>query len=140
MSRMSLAAALALTLLTGCGTADRDAQARRATEAYLEAMKNGELDRAVGVYAKRYLETRSPEGWKQDLRLIVDRLGTLKSYTFKSSTARTDFVPPDSGSYVTLTFEVKYARHAATEIFTVHKPFARGSSGSSIIGSTPRAS
>ena len=126
MSRMSLAVALTLTLLTGCGTADRDAQARRATEAYLEAVKNGDRDRAMGFYAKRYFETRSAEGWKQDLRLIIDRLGSLQSYTLKSRTARTDFVPPDSGSYVTLTYEVKYARHAATEIFTVHKPFARG--------------
>jgi len=126
MGRMSLLAALTLTLLAGCGTADRDLQARRATEAYLEAVKNGDRDRAMGVYAKRYFETRSPEGWKQDLRLIIDRLGSLQSYTLKSSTARADFVPPDSGSYVTLTYEVKYARHTALEAFTVHKPFARG--------------
>ena len=126
MGRMSLASALTLTLLAGCGTAERDAQALRATEAYLEAVKNGDRDRAMGFYAKRYFETRSPEGWKQDLRLIIDRLGSLQSYTLKSTRSRTEFVPPDSGSYVTLTYEVKYARHAATETFTVQKPFARG--------------
>ncbi len=126
MVRTTLAAALTLTLFIGCGTAERDAHARRVAEAYFEAVKDGDPDRAMGFYAKRFFETRSPEGWKQDLRLITDRLGRLQSYAFRGSSARTDFVPPDSGSYVTLTYEVKYARHAATETFTVHKPFARG--------------
>jgi hypothetical protein len=126
MGRTSFAAALTLTLFIGCGTADRETQARRVAEAYFEAVKDGDPDRAMSFYAKRFFETRSPEGWKRDLGLIADRLGRLQSYALKSSRSRTDFVPPESGSYVTLTFEVKYARHAATEIFTVHKPFARG--------------
>jgi hypothetical protein len=117
---------LALTLLVGCGTAEREADARQAAEAYFQAVKDRNPDRAVSFYAKRFFETRSPEGWKQDLKLIAERLGTLQSHSLKSWSSRTDFVPPDSGSYVTLHYEVKYARHTATETLTLHKPFARG--------------
>lgn len=117
---------LLLTLLAGCGRADREAQARQVAEAYFQAVKESDSDSAMSFYAKRFFETRSPEGWKRDLKLIAERLGALESYTLRSSRWRTDFVPPDSGSYVALNYEVKYRRHAARETFTLHRPFVRG--------------
>ena len=116
----------AITLLAGCGRAEGEAHARRVAEAYFQAVKEKDADRAMGFYAKRFFETRSSEGWKQDLKLIAERLGALESYALVSSRWRTDFVPPDSGSYVTLNYEVKYGRHGARETFTLHRPFVRG--------------
>jgi hypothetical protein len=127
MGRVRIACGLlALALLTGCGSADGEARARRVAEAYFQAVKEKDSERAASFYAARFFEARSREVWKRDLALIAERLGALQSYSIKSSRRRTDFVPPDSGSYVTLTYEVKYARHSAVETLTVHKPFARG--------------
>ncbi|MBI4590278.1 MAG: hypothetical protein HY725_15715, partial [Candidatus Rokubacteria bacterium] len=77
-------------------------------------------------FAKQYFETRSAAGWKADLRLITSRLGTLESYSLRSSSWRTVFVPSHNGTHVTLHYEVRYARHASAETFVVFKPFARG--------------
>jgi hypothetical protein len=121
--RVLLLVALALS---GCGDGDREARARAAAEGYLQAVKAKEPDKAMAFFAKAYFENRSPTAWKADLRLITTRLGALQSYSLKSWTWRTDFVPPDSGTHVTLEYEVKYAKHTATETFVVFKPFARG--------------
>jgi hypothetical protein len=113
-------------LLAGCGAGDKEAKARAVAEGYFQAFKEKDWDRATTFYAKRFFETRSPEVWKKDLQLITQRLGTLQTYRLKSWKWRTDFIPPDGGTHVTLTYEVRYSKHAATETFTVFKPFARG--------------
>ena len=117
---------LVLLTLAGCGAGDKEARARAAAEGYLQALKDKDPDRAMTFFARTYFETRSPAGWKADLRLITARLGALQAYSLKNWNWRTNFVPPDSGTYVPLEYEVKYAKHAATETFVVYKPFARG--------------
>jgi len=117
---------LAIALLAGCGRAEGEAQARRVAEAYFQAVKEKDVDRAMSFYARRFFETRRPEGWKQDLKLIAERLGALESFALRSSRWRTDFVPPHSGNYVTLNYEVKYRSHGARETLTLHRPFVRG--------------
>ena len=117
---------LVLLALSGCAAGDKEARARAAAEGYLQAVKDKDPDRAMTFFARTYFETRSSAGWKADLRLITTRLGALQAYSLKDWTWRSDFVPPDSGTHVTLEYEVKYAKHTATETFVVYKPFARG--------------
>ena len=117
---------LVLLALAGCGAGDREARARSAAEGYLQAVKDKNPDRAMTFFARTFFETRSPAGWKADLRLITTRLGALQTYSLKNWTWRTDFIPPDSGTHVTLEYDVKYAKHTATETFVVYKPLARG--------------
>ncbi|MEK6665390.1 MAG: hypothetical protein AABZ20_03075 [candidate division NC10 bacterium] len=116
---------LVLLTLAGCGAGDKEARARAAAEGYLQALKDKDPDRAMTFFARTYFETRSPAGWKADLRLITARLGALQAYSLKNWNWRTNFVPPDSGTHVTLEYEVKYAKHPATETFVVYKPLAR---------------
>ena len=117
---------LVLLALAGCGAGDKEARSRAAAEGYLQAMKDKNPDRAMTFFARTFFETRSPAGWKADLRIITARLGVVQAYSLKNWTWRTDFVPPDSGTHVTLHYEVKYAKHPATETFVVYKPFVRG--------------
>lgn len=126
MSRPTWALLLVLLTLAGCGAGDKEARARAAAEGYLQALKDKDPDRAMTFFARTYFETRPPAGWKADLRLIMARLGTLQAYSLKNWRWRTGFVPPDSGTHVTLEYEVKYTKHTATETFTVYKPLARG--------------
>ena len=115
---------LALTI-AGCGAGDKQARARAVAEGYLQAVKDKDPNKAMTFFAKAYFETRSPAGWKADLRLITSRLGPLQSYSLRSWSWRTDFVPPDSGTHVTLQYNVKYAKHSAVETFIMLKPFTR---------------
>ncbi len=114
-----------LLTIAGCGAEDKQAKARAVAEGYLQAVKDKDPDKAMTFFAKTYFETRGRAGWKADLRLITTRLGALQSYSFRSWSWRTDFVPPDSGSHVTLQYNVKYTKHSAVETFIVLKPFAR---------------
>jgi hypothetical protein len=117
---------LVVLTLPGCGAGDKETRARAAVEGYLQAVQDKDPDHALTFFARTYFETRSVAGWKADLRLITLRLGTLQGYSLKTWSWRTNFVPPDSGTHVTLEYEVKYAKHPATETFVVYKPLARG--------------
>lgn len=126
-SRLTWPILFLLTLtLAGCAAGDKEARARAAVEGYLQAVKDTDADKAMTFFARRYFETRSAAGWKADIRLITTRLGALRSYSLKGWSWRTDFVPPDNGTHVTLRYEVRYAKHTAAETFVVFKPFARG--------------
>lgn len=122
----AVASVLATLLLAGCGAEARQAQARPVVEGYFQAVKAKDLDRAITFFALRYLETRSPEGLKQDLQIITARLGELRSYRLTAARSWTDFVPPDSGTHVRLEYDVQYAKHPARETFTIQKPLGRG--------------
>ena len=115
---------LVLTIV-GCGAEDKQAKARTVAEGYLQAVKDKDPDKAMTFFAKASFETRSRASWKADLRLITTRLGALQSYSLRSWSWRTDFVPPDSGTHVTLQYNVRYAKHSAVETFIVLKPFTR---------------
>jgi len=121
----ALASALIALLLPACGTENRQAQAQAVAEGYFRAVKAKDLDRAVAFFAPRYLETRGPEGLKQDIRIITARLGDLRAYRLTTARWRTDFIPPESGTHVTLDYDVQYARHPARETFTIRIPFTR---------------
>ena len=112
-------------LVAGCGAEEKKARASAVAEGYLKAVKDKDLDKAMSFFAKAYFETRSPTGWKADQRLNTTRLGPLQSYSLTSWSWRTDFVPPDSGTHVTLEYDVKYAKHSAVESFLLLKPFTR---------------
>ncbi len=112
-------------LVAGCGAEEKKARASAVVEHYFQAVKTNDPDRAMTFFAKRFFETRSPAGWKADFRLITARLGPLQSYSRRGWNWRTDFVPPASGTEVTLEYEVRYAKHPAIETFVVHKPFTR---------------
>ncbi len=84
------------------------------------------MDRAVTFFAEHYLETRGAQGLKADTELITTRLGQLREYRLTAASRRIEFIPPDSGTFVTLEYEVRYAKHRAKETFTIHKPFVRG--------------
>ncbi|MEK7363432.1 MAG: hypothetical protein AAB016_05605, partial [candidate division NC10 bacterium] len=80
---------LVLLTLAGCGAGDKEARARAAAEGYLQALKDKDPDRAMTFFARTYFETRSPAGWKADLRLITARLGALQAYSLKNWNWRT---------------------------------------------------
>lgn len=124
-----MAAALTLLLvalvLSACGTESRQARAQAVAEGYLKAVKARDLNRALTFFAPRYLETRSPEGLKLDIRIITTRLGDLKTFRLTAARWRMDFIPPESGTHFTLEYEVQYARHPARETFFVRIPFTR---------------
>ncbi|MBI4611751.1 MAG: hypothetical protein HY726_22410 [Candidatus Rokubacteria bacterium] len=123
---MAVALLLVAIFLAGCGTEDREAHGRRVAEGYLQAVKANDLDGAITYFAPGYLETRNPQVLKQDIQIITARLGDLRSYRLTAARSRTGFVPPETGAFVSLQYEVHYARHAAEERFTIQKPFGRG--------------
>lgn len=118
--------ALVLLAVVGCAGGDKQPRARQVAEGYLEAVKAKDSGKAMAFFSNTYVESRGPTGWKADFRLITSRLGRLRSFSLKSSTRRTNLVPPESGTYVTLEYEVEYVKHTATETFVVFKPLARG--------------
>lgn len=124
-SRVGCGLLLAALIAAGCGAGDKEARGRAVAEGYLQAVKERDLNQALTFFSPRYFETRDQAGWKADLELITARLGAVQSYSLRSWTWRTDFIPPDNGTHVTLNYQVRYAKDTADETFVVFKPFAR---------------
>ena len=122
----SAALALLAILPVGCVAEDSKAQAQSVAEGYLQAVKANDLDRAITFFASHYPEIRSPQGLKTDIQIITGRLGELRDYRLTAARWRRDFIPPETGTLVTLEYDVRYTKHQAHEIFMILKPFGRG--------------
>lgn len=121
--RRFLRLAAAALIVTGCGGEDRQALAATVVQGYFEAIKARDAERASTHFSSRSFEVRDAAAWRQDFDMILARLGPLESYRLTAATQRTDFVPPDTGSFVALRYSVRYARFPAVETFVVHRPF-----------------
>ena len=121
-----IALVILTSALTGCVAEDWKAQAQSVAEGYLQALKAKELERAIAFFSPHYLETRSYEALRTDAQVILASLGEPRDYRLTAARRRRDFIPPDTGTLVTLEYEVRYAKGAARETFTLLKPFGRG--------------
>jgi hypothetical protein len=117
----ALAAALAIIATASCGTYAARDEAESFVERYFTARSGDDLAAALPFYSARFFAGTPRDQWLSSLQAVRDRCGTPTSHALKSWTA-TNLVGTESGSTVSLTYDVKYASCRVSETLVVFKP------------------
>jgi hypothetical protein len=117
----ALAAALAIIATSSCGSYAARDEAEGLAERYFTARSDDDLAAALPFYSAKFFAGIPREQWLSSLQVVHDRCGTPTSHSLKSWTA-TNLVGAESGSTVTLTYDVKYASCRVSETLVVFKP------------------
>jgi len=104
-----------------CGTYAARDEAESFVERYFTARSGDDLAAALPFYSAKFFAGTPREQWLSSLQALRDRCGTPASHALKGWTA-TNRVGTESGSTVSLTYDVKYASCRMSETLVVFKP------------------
>jgi len=114
-----------LTLMGGCAQQADVSAVDPLVKAYFEALKNGDLDKALNMYSDNFFKQVPREAWKEKLQRLTTELGPIKSYSFRNKQADSRF----SGEFYIYQYDTihsgpdgkeKRAKHVVTFIQPVN--------------------
>jgi hypothetical protein len=115
---LGLCAAL---LAAGCGFRRDVRKAEAVVSDVYEAVRDGDIDRALSFYSHTFFLMTPREEWKATLTTIAAQLGTPQSWTLLHHEARKDSAEFDAPRYLMLKVSVDYARGQAVETLILFK-------------------
>jgi ketosteroid isomerase-like protein len=107
---------LAALLLAYCGFTEKRAAAEAVVARYFEALRAGDYQGAVDLYADSYRQRPPPGGHPAQLRALNGRLGDLQTYAAMEWSVKKSAGAIDA-TYVQVTYDVRYSRGRVRELF-----------------------
>ncbi len=121
-------------ILSGCGIAQKKAEAEHIVERYYKLIGEGNINAVLSLYSNRFFENTPEEKWTNMLTNVREKLGALETFHLVSWHVKDAASSEIIGTYVSLLYEVQYSKYKATEEFTMVRP--AGKSEFKIIGHT----
>lgn len=78
---------------------------------YFEALKNGDLDKALSMYSDEFYKQVSRQAWKEKLQRLTKELGPIKAYSFRNKQADSRF----SGEFYIYQYDTIHSAADGTE-------------------------
>lgn len=124
--RLPMVVLLVAALLYSCGATSAKPEAEALTQKYFTAMKEGKVGEAIPLYSKEFFKETSKDKWQIMLAKINNKLGNVKSYELATWRVNTYAGTGESGTYVSLIYNVQYEKYKGTESFNIFKPASGG--------------
>ena len=114
-----------LIYMAGCVQQTNVSAVDPLAKAYFEALKNGEIDKALDMYSDDFFKQVPREAWKEKLQRLTAELGPIKAYSFRNKQADSRF----SGEFYIYQYDTihsgpngkeKRAKHTVTFIQPVN--------------------
>jgi len=114
-----------LIFMAGCVQQTNVSAVDPLAKAYFEALKNGEIDKALDMYSDDFFKQVPREAWKEKLQRLTAELGPIKAYSFRNKQADSRF----SGEFYIYQYDTihsgpngkeKRAKHTVTFIQPVN--------------------
>ena len=102
---------LLLIFAAGCGQQTHVSAVDPLAKEYFEALKNGDLDKALDMYSADFYKQVSREAWKEKLQRLTTELGPIKSYSFRNKQADSRF----SGEFYIYQYDTIHSGANGTE-------------------------
>lgn len=109
---------LAILLLAHCGFSQKREAAEAVVARYFEALRAGDYQSAVDLYADAYLARRPPGGHLAQLADLNSRLGELLNYAVRDWSIKKTAGTVDA-TFVQVTYDVQYSRGRVRELFVL---------------------
>jgi hypothetical protein len=117
----ALAVGLAIVATSSCGSYEARDEAEGFVERYFTATGGDDVVAALAFYSPKFFAGTPRDQWLSTLQGVRDRCGTPTSHSLKGWTA-TNLIGTESGSTVTLTYDVRYASCRLSETLVVFRP------------------
>jgi hypothetical protein len=113
-----------LLLSAGCSQHASVSSVDPLAKEFFEALKNGNIDKAMAMYSDDFFERFPKESWRQKLQRLTTELGPIKAYSFRNKQADSRF----SGKFYIYQYDTihesggkeKRAKHTITFIQPVN--------------------
>lgn len=113
-----------LLLSVGCSQYASVSSVDPLAKEFFEALKNGNIDKAMAMYSDDFFERFPKESWRQKLQRLTTELGPIKAYSFRNKQADSRF----SGKFYIYQYDTihesggkeKRAKHTITFIQPVN--------------------
>lgn len=116
------ASVLALAALAGgCGLSRDRAEAQRVADAYFEAVRAGDLERATRLFSPDFFRQTPRERWLTGMGNLRGKLADLQGHELVNRNIRKR-VGTGGGTYCQLQYQVTYSRHPAQETLLLVRP------------------
>jgi len=79
--------ALCLVVVSGCTQHASVAAVDPLAKEFFEALKTGDLDKALSMYGEDFFSRYPVESWRQNLQRLYTELGPIKAYSFRNKQA-----------------------------------------------------
>lgn len=110
---------ISVVLLSACSVSGVSNQtAATKGKALYEAIKSGDIDKAIEQYADKFFEMRSRDQWREQLDDMKQQLGELQSYEITKLSSDTRF----SGKFFIFEYKVVYSNGKTWETLTMVNP------------------
>jgi len=74
-------------LVAGCGQHASVSSVDPLAKEYFDALKSGDLDKAISMYSDEFFERFPKTTWRQQLQRLSTELGSIKAYSFRNKQA-----------------------------------------------------
>ena len=107
--------------LSACGFAEDKADAVGVADRYFAAMAGQDASAALALYAPRFFEVTPRDEWLKTLSDVRARCGASQSHSLTNWNV-SNRIGTDSGSTVTLVYDVEYAQCGMEETISTFRP------------------
>ena len=104
-----------LILIAGCNPVAEKSSVESFMNEYFGAIKNKDLDRALGFYSPQFFEKTSRESWKQSLQAVNSKLGDLQKFETTEWQIKVTTGLGSSGTSYIFKYRVTYSKYPASE-------------------------
>ncbi len=111
-----LGSLLVVSFLT-CGVVSARPEAEALADVYFTARSEGDLDRTLSLYSDLFFEATPRSEWTDSLLMLEHKLGRPSSHEQREWNVYVGSGPAGTGTYVTLNYDVQYAKYPAQERF-----------------------
>lgn len=107
-------------LLAGCGFSASQEAAAEVMTRYFAAIETRDYEAALTVYAASFFRDTSRDAWAAHLEGYTRQLGDLESYEAVNWNVKKN-VGANAGTFVQVTYKIRYSRQPAVEQFILMK-------------------
>ena len=111
-----LGSLLVVSFLT-CGVVSARPEAEALADVSFSARSEGDLDLALSLYSDLFFEATPRSEWTDSLLMLEHRLGKPSRHEPTEWNVYVGSGPAGTGTYVTLDYDVQYAKYPAQETF-----------------------
>ncbi|MDD5070767.1 MAG: DUF4019 domain-containing protein [Candidatus Omnitrophica bacterium] len=118
---ISLIFSVFLLLVSGCQSLPTKDLAQITVDKYFKEIASKNIDSVLTLYGEQFFKVTDRNQWRATLLKLVSTMGNYQSHKLQNFRVYSGESQTGFGTFMIMTFSVKYSRFSSTETFTLIK-------------------